>query len=120
MRKGFQKLLSIRILVIDKYEDLNSNTKCDPIHDHDVFSQDALRAISREKKKTAERFIMLAAKLIAPVIDSSLSSGYDWIVESIKASPQSEVASELEISKGIQFLKQKDFAKVRIMSLGIM
>ena len=55
---------------------------------------------------------MLAAKLIAPVIDSNLSDGYDWIVETVKSSAHPDIASELEISKAIQFLKKKEFAQV--------
>lgn len=56
---------------------------------------------------------MLAAKLIAPAIDQTFTEGYDWIVETIKTSTYSDIASELEISKAIQYLKQKDFIQVR-------
>src|SRR4051812_844716 len=54
----------------------------------------------------------MAAKLIAPAIESSFSSGFDWVVETVKSSPSAEIASELEIAKAVQFLKVKDFSKV--------
>lgn len=60
---------------------------------------------------------MLSAKLIAPEICDSFTEGYDWIVESIKSSEHSDISSELEISKALQYLKEKDFAQVfRIIS----
>ena len=60
---------------------------------------------------------MLSAQLIAPAIENTLSSGYDWILETLRASPHAEVACELEISKALQFLKQKDFEKVRTLNV---
>lgn len=65
------------------------------------------------RQQSAERCIVLAAKLVAPSIESSFSLGYDWIVDTIKASPHAAIASEIEIAKAIQFLKAKDFSKVR-------
>jgi intraflagellar transport protein 88 len=53
----------------------------------------------------------LAAKLVAPNIESHFSSGFDSVTELIKASPHAEIASELEIAKAIQYLKTKDFPK---------
>ena len=49
MKKGFQKMLAIRPPLIDKSEETTINTKNEPIHDHDVFTQDRLRALSKEK-----------------------------------------------------------------------
>ncbi|KAJ3247283.1 Intraflagellar transport protein 88 [Chytriomyces hyalinus] len=55
--------------------------------------------------------MVLAAKLVAPAIESNFSSGFDAVIDMIKASPHAEIASELEIAKAIQFLKTKDFSK---------
>ncbi|KAI9209698.1 uncharacterized protein BJ171DRAFT_484804 [Polychytrium aggregatum] len=111
MKKGFQRLISIRPPTVEQFDDTVPSSTDEPIEDHEVFNQDSLRAISRERKKAAERYIVLAAKLIAPNIEMTFSMGYDWIVETIKNSPHAEIASELEIAKAIQFLKTKEFQK---------
>jgi hypothetical protein len=80
------------------------------------------------------RFVLLAAKLIAPVIQSSSRerqgaddmTGYDWVIEHCKAprlSPRgssnsqsvsvfAKLAMELQIAKGIAYLKKKQFESV--------
>lgn len=110
MRRGFQKLISMKLPTVEQFGE-SEYSKDEPIEDHDIFQEDQLRAISREKKKATERYIMMAAKLIAPAIGDESGSGYDWVVEAIRSSPHSEIASELEIAKSIQFLKTKDFSR---------
>lgn len=56
----------------------------------------------------AQRLITDAAKLIAPVIEPSVIAGFDWVIEALKGSNYSEVLSEIEISKALMFVKQKD------------
>ena len=53
------------------------------------------------------------AKLIAPVIESSFAVGFDWCIERVKESMYSELASELEITKALTYLKQNDIGRVR-------
>ena len=55
---------------------------------------------------------MLAAKIIAPAIDSSYTVGYNWCIEQVKSSQYMELAHSLDIDKAIGFLKQKDFQQV--------
>ncbi|KAJ3333439.1 Intraflagellar transport protein 88 [Blyttiomyces sp. JEL0837] len=111
MKRGLQKLVSIRAPIIEQNEDMRTSASDEPIEDHEVFNEDKLRAIARERTRAAERYIVLAAKLVAPNIESHFSSGFDTVTELIKTSPHGEIASELEIAKAIQFLKTKDFAK---------
>ncbi|KAJ3294769.1 Intraflagellar transport protein 88 [Borealophlyctis nickersoniae] len=114
MKRGFQKLVSLRPIAIEQNEDMGGPATVssdEPIEDHEVFNEDSLRAIARERRKSAERYIILAAKLVAPNIENSFSAGYDWIVETIKSSPHADIGDELEIAKAIQFLKTKDFQK---------
>ncbi|KAI8920728.1 intraflagellar transport protein 88 [Entophlyctis helioformis] len=111
MKRGFQRLISIPPPNIEQNDDLGPTSKDEPIEDHEVFNQDALRAIARDRKKASERYINLSAKLIAPNIDTLFTVGYDWIIESLKSSSNPDMASELEIAKSIQFLKTKDFAQ---------
>jgi intraflagellar transport protein 88 len=70
-----------------------------------------VRAIARERKTAAHHYINLASKLIAPSIEATFAEGYDWVVESLKASSNSEMASELEIQKSIQYMKSRDFVQ---------
>ncbi|KAJ3015302.1 Intraflagellar transport protein 88 [Thoreauomyces humboldtii] len=111
MKKSLQRLMAVRPVAIEQNEDFGVGPVDEPIEDHEVFNEDELRAIARERQQAGERCIVLAAKLVAPSIESTFSVGYDWIVESIKASPHAAIASEIEIAKAIQFLKAKDFTK---------
>ncbi|KAJ3218850.1 Intraflagellar transport protein 88 [Dinochytrium kinnereticum] len=111
MKRGFQKIVSIKMPTIEQYDEGTSPSSHEPIEDHEVFNEDSLRAIARERRRACERYLILSAKLVAPNIESSFSSGYDWVTEMIKASPHGEISSELEIAKAIQYLKTKDFKK---------
>ncbi|KAM5288666.1 intraflagellar transport protein 88 homolog isoform 9-T9 [Ctenodactylus gundi] len=75
----------------------------------EAIKNDHLRQMERERKTMAEKYIMTAAKLIAPVIETSFAIGYDWCVEVVKASQYVELANDLEINKAITYLRQKDF-----------
>ncbi|KAI9343452.1 hypothetical protein DFJ73DRAFT_518914 [Zopfochytrium polystomum] len=111
MRKGLQKLVSIRPPSVEQNDDIGPPSSDEPIEDHEVFNEDKLRAIGRERRKAAERYMVLAAKLVAPNVDINFSQGFDWVIETIRASPHPEIASELEIAKAIHYLKMKNFPK---------
>ena len=78
----------------------------------EAIKNDSLRTMEKDKKATAERTILIAAKLIAPVIEMTFAVGFDWCIEKVKESQYSELSSELEITKALTFLKQKDIPKV--------
>ena len=44
----------------------------------EAISDDSLRRLEKETRRKAERTILNAAKLIAPVIEGSLATGFDW------------------------------------------
>lgn len=46
------------------------------------------------------------------MIESSFAVGFDWCIERVKESLYSELASELEITKALTFLKQNDVPRV--------
>lgn len=46
----------------------------------EAIKDDSLRKYEKEEKRKAERTILNAAKLIAPVIESSFATGFDWSV----------------------------------------
>ncbi|XP_044873707.1 intraflagellar transport protein 88 homolog isoform X1 [Mauremys mutica] len=109
MKKAFQKLITVP-LEID-YDDKYISPNDDP-HTNlliEAIKNDQLRQMERERKGLAEKYIMTAAKLIAPAIETSFAIGYDWCVEVVKASHYVELANDLEINKAITYLRQKDF-----------
>ncbi|XP_062957954.1 intraflagellar transport protein 88 homolog isoform X5 [Cynocephalus volans] len=109
MKKAFQKLIAVPLEIDedDKYispsDDSHTNLVIEAI------KNDHLRQMERERKAMAEKYILTAAKLIAPVIETSFAVGYDWCVEVVKASQYVELANDLEINKAITYLRQKDF-----------
>uniref|UniRef100_A0A8C5M063 Intraflagellar transport protein 88 homolog n=1 Tax=Leptobrachium leishanense TaxID=445787 RepID=A0A8C5M063_9ANUR len=111
MKKAFQKLIAVPLGIDDedKYisasEDQHANLLIEAI------KNDSLYEMERDRKALAEKYIMTAAKLIAPAIETSFAVGYDWCVEVVKASPYVELANDLEINKAITFLRQKNFNK---------
>ena len=44
----------------------------------EAIKDDSLSKIEREEQRRAEQTILNAAKLIAPVIEGSFASGFDW------------------------------------------
>ncbi|XP_015769439.1 PREDICTED: intraflagellar transport protein 88 homolog [Acropora digitifera] len=111
MKKTFQKLLSVSLGFDD--EDKYTLTGDDPQQALilEVIRNDKLRQIERQKKSQADKSIMTAAKLISPAIENTFATGFDWCIECVKSSPYLELANELEITKAITYLKEKDLAK---------
>ncbi|PRP76921.1 intraflagellar transport protein [Planoprotostelium fungivorum] len=72
---------------------------------------DALRQEIRERNKFAERYIILGSKLIAPHIEKDFATGFDFVVDTLHATKNSDLANELEISKALTFMKKKDVTK---------
>ncbi|XP_023554933.1 intraflagellar transport protein 88 homolog [Octodon degus] len=93
MKKAFQKLIAVPL----------------EIDDDDKYISPSVSMKKIVMKAMAEKYIMTAAKLIAPVIETSFAVGYDWCVEIVKASQYVELANDLEINKAITYLRQKDF-----------
>lgn len=111
MKSAFQKLISVPLNIDDedKYiphtDDPTSNLVIEAI------KNDRLHQMERNLKALAEKYIMTAAKLIAPAIESSFAVGLDWCVEMVKNSQYVELANDLELNKAITYLRQKDFHK---------
>ncbi|XP_061696940.1 intraflagellar transport protein 88 homolog isoform X1 [Syngnathoides biaculeatus] len=109
MKNAFHKLLAVPLDMQneDKYiaanDDIRSNMLIEAI------KNDKLHQMERDLKARAEKYVMTAAKLIAPAIESSFASGFDWCVDMVKSSQFVELANDLEINKAITYLRQKDF-----------
>ncbi|XP_032424566.1 intraflagellar transport protein 88 homolog isoform X2 [Xiphophorus hellerii] len=109
MKKAFQKLISVPLGIDD--EDKYIPASDDPSSNMvtEAIKNDKLHQMERDLKVLAEKYIMTAAKLIAPAIETSFASGFDWCVDMVKCSQYVELANDLEINKAITYLRQKDF-----------
>ncbi|KAF7650226.1 hypothetical protein LDENG_00129560 [Lucifuga dentata] len=114
MKKAFQKLTSVPLEIDneDKYISTTDDTITNMVIE--AIKNDRLHQMERERKALAEKYIMTAAKLIAPAIETSFATGFDWCVDMVKTSPYVELANDLEINKAITYLRQKDFSQVSI------
>jgi len=72
---------------------------------------DKLKEELKEKKRVAMKFIVDAAKLMAPIIEEDVIEGYEWIIDVVKASPYNMAQSEIEICKALAYLKKKQLEK---------
>ncbi|KAM9344388.1 intraflagellar transport protein 88 homolog [Pholidichthys leucotaenia] len=109
MKKAFQKLISVPLGIDDedKYIPSNDDTSSNMVIE--AIKNDKLHQMERDLKLLAEKYIMTAAKLIAPAIETSFATGFDWCVDMVKTSQYVELANDLEINKAITYLRQKDF-----------
>ncbi|XP_023655595.1 intraflagellar transport protein 88 homolog isoform X2 [Paramormyrops kingsleyae] len=109
MKKAFQKLIYVPLGIEDeeKYTPSNDDPHANLVIE--AIKNDQLHQMERERKALAEKYIMTAAKLIAPAIEASFAAGFDWCVEMVKSSQYVELANDLEISKAITYLRQKEF-----------
>lgn len=122
MKKGFMQLLSVQEFLDDEEEEEEEDEKS-----KQIMNADELKRDRKARKKVTGRYVRLAAKLIAPAIEKDMPSGFDWVIEYLRtprrpnsppAGPESvsvgrqgfpEIAMEMEIAKGIAFLKRKKY-----------
>ncbi|XP_044011055.1 intraflagellar transport protein 88 homolog isoform X2 [Aphidius gifuensis] len=108
MRKGFIELLMVPLNIDqdDKYiihsDDLAANIL------NEVIKTDELSKLENEMKQEAQKAILSAAKLIAPVIEDTLSAGFAWCVHQIRSSAYAPLAADLEINKAMVFLHNRE------------
>lgn len=114
MKSGFLKLLNIEQVGLEDFdeEELELGDPQQPAQDPAssiAQGDDALREDIKRRQREAARFIVNAANLIAPTIDKSPVSGFDWIIESLNHHGFPRIGSELEIAKASYYLKRKEF-----------
>ncbi|XP_056895277.1 intraflagellar transport protein 88 homolog isoform X3 [Takifugu flavidus] len=111
MKKGFQKLISVPLgFDEDKYIPSNDDDSTDMFTE--AIQNDKLHQMERNLKQRSEKYIMTAAKLIAPAIETTFAAGFDWSVDVVKSSQYTDLADDLEIIKAVTYLRQKDFNQV--------
>ncbi|KAK9537217.1 hypothetical protein VZT92_004852 [Zoarces viviparus] len=109
MKKAFQKLISAPLGIDDEDKYIPSNDDADSGLVIEAIKNDKLHTMERDLKVLTEKCIMTAAKLIAPAIETSFATGFDWCVDMVKSSQYVELANDLEINKANTYLRQKDF-----------
>ncbi|XP_045910985.1 intraflagellar transport protein 88 homolog isoform X1 [Micropterus dolomieu] len=112
MKKAFQKLISVPLGIDDEDKYIPSNDDASSNMVIEAIKNDKLHQMERDLKVLAEKFIMTSAKLIAPAIETSFATGFDWCVDMVKSSQYVELANDLEINKAITYLRQKDFNQI--------
>lgn len=110
MRTWFERLLMIDIPGIDE-EEQEELLEMQGKLEKPVGETDPLKEYLKEKKKEAMRYISFSAKLIAPIIETDVMLGYDYVCEALKAANLPEVQSEMEIAKSIHHIKTKEIEK---------
>lgn len=99
-------MLNIEII---GFSELNED---DLLLEEERMQTDMLKESLKAKKNEAMKYIINAAKLIAPMISNGdVISGYDFILDTLKTSNYPEIESEIEICKGMAYLKHKDIEK---------
>jgi len=64
----------------------------------DLISHDSLTKYAQEKKEFAEKCVLTAARLIAPLVEGTLAEGYDWVISTIKGSQHAAFSEALEVN----------------------
>jgi intraflagellar transport protein 88 len=113
MKSGFMKLLNIEQVGLEDMdeEELDLGDVSTPTAEKKnlVEGDDALREDVKGRQREAARFIVNAANLIAPVIENTPVSGYEWVIDQLNHHGFPRIGSELEIAKANHFLRRKEF-----------
>jgi len=105
MRKGFSRLLSVRQVGLDA-EDLEQADMQDVLE-----LDDGLKQALRERQKQTTKYLSVAAKLLAPVIDKDIVAGFDWVGDALRVASQPQLATEMQIGKALFFMRSRQFDK---------
>lgn len=106
----FERLLMIPIPGSDE-EEQEELLKLQNKDEIKMGDADPLKDFTKQRKNEALRYISAAAKLVAPIIDENIINGYDYVCEALKAANLPEVESEMEISKSIWYIKNKEIER---------
>jgi len=82
------------------------------------YGEDELQQYVREQRRNACHLILTAAKLVAPHIEANFELGFNFCIESLRENNFADLASEMEISKALYFLKMKRVDKAKETLMG--
>ena len=100
------------MIAIDNFSDIEEEPE-EEKPGEEGFKPDVLKIELKERRKKAAKYILDAAKLIAPAIEEDPIDGFNWIIDILKGSKShyTGVQSEIEIKKAVSFINQKDIEK---------
>jgi intraflagellar transport protein 88 len=110
MKRWFSKLLTIEVPGTEEMDEDNLLEQKDHA-DTQATKSDPLKEYLKKERDQAYKYISQVAKLMAPVIEKDTMTGYDWILETLKAADFPTIESEIEIAKAIYYIKRKEFDK---------
>jgi len=103
MKRAFTRLLSVRQVGMDD-DALEADID-------DVLKEDGLKEDLRARNKQGNKYLAVAAKLLAPVIEPDIVSGFEWVGETLRSQSQHALATEMEIAKALYFMRSRQFDK---------
>ena len=105
MKNNFHEMLHIETLGDEDNEELIDEAELP----RDDLKVDVLKEMIKERKRVASKYILDAAKLIAPIIEEDIIDGYNYIIDILKGSKTTYfgVQSEIEIVKANCFINKK-------------
>ena len=104
MRKAFTRLLGVREPGLEDAAALEAELD-------DVLQEDGLKEQLRAKQRQGGKYITVAAKLLAPVIEQDIVAGFNWVGDMLRSQSQQTLATEIEIAKALYFMRSKEFTK---------
>ena len=108
MKKWFSKMLTIEM---PGTEEMEEEALVTDVSNAPPSKSDPLKEYLKEQREKCYKYVTLAAKLMAPVIEKTVLSGYDWVLEALKVAELPTIESEIELSKAVYFIKRKEFEK---------
>lgn len=108
LKRSFVEMLNI--------ETYWNDDKADNDQEEEKSNEDPLLAELSLRRNKEISYITDSAKLIAPIIEDNILDGYEWLIETLKNSKYSEIQPELEISRALVHVKNKNI-EVAIDSL---
>ena len=110
MQTAFLKLLGIKAKSeVEEVEEVEEGEE-DGGSIEIALAEDGLKREFRKRRKELQRYILTAARLIAPkVVPGREIEGYDWVVSHLTSHGFMELASQMDMAKALEFLSQKDF-----------
>ncbi len=75
-----------------------------------TLADDGLKKEFRRRRNELHKYVLTAARLIAPkIIPGKEIEGFDWVVSQLTTHGFMELASQMDMAKALAFLSQKDF-----------
>ncbi|KAJ7522506.1 hypothetical protein O6H91_18G014900 [Diphasiastrum complanatum] len=108
MKASFTKMLLVRHYDPDSDDDIEAN-------DAYMLQIDELLEELKGRQTCAYKYILAAARLIAPVIGASFLEGYDWLIDMLNDQHYTSLAHEIEMDKAIQQLHRGNYGEAILL-----